>query len=79
MNAVLRSAAADWQRRARPAMRHGCGAFAPGRRAAMAKGQQRSNRETRKPKKAKVKTNASNPSQKGGARGLESLEHLKNS
>jgi hypothetical protein len=45
----------------------------------MAKGQQRSNREARKPKKAKVKTIAANPSQKGGARGLESLEHLKNS
>ena len=27
----------------------------------------------------KVKTIAANPSQKGGARGLESLEHLKNS
>ena len=41
----------------------------------MAKGQQRSNREPRKPKKAKVKTNASQPSQKGGIRGLE---HMKN-
>jgi hypothetical protein len=45
----------------------------------MAKGQARSNKEARKPKKAKVKTNASQPSQKGGQRGLESLEHLKNS
>ena len=45
----------------------------------MAKGQQRSNKEARKPKKAKAKTIAANPSQKGGQRGLESLEHLKNS
>ena len=44
----------------------------------MAKGQQRSNKEARKPKKAKVKTNASQPSQKGGARGLDAMEHLKN-
>ena len=36
----------------------------------MAKGQQRSNKEARKPKKAKVKTNASNPSQKGSSGGL---------
>jgi hypothetical protein len=41
----------------------------------MAKGQQRSNREARKPKKAKVKTIAANRSEKGGPRGLE---HLKN-
>ena len=41
----------------------------------MAKGQQRSNKEARKPKKVKAKTIAANPSQKGGARGLE---HLKN-
>lgn len=39
----------------------------------MAKGQQRSNKEARKPKKAKEKTNAANPSQKGGVRGIESL------
>jgi len=45
----------------------------------MAKGQVRSNKEARKPKKEKVKTIAANPSQKGGARGLESMEHLKNS
>ena len=32
----------------------------------MAKGQQRSNKEARKPKKAKPNTNASNPSSKGG-------------
>ena len=43
----------------------------------MAKGQQRSNKEARKPKKAKVKTSAANPSQKGG-RGIEAMEHLKN-
>jgi hypothetical protein len=42
---------------------------------AVAKGQMRSNKEARKPKKAKVKTIAANPSQKVGARGLE---HLKN-
>ena len=35
-------------------------------RDAMAKGQQRSNKEARKPKKPKVKTIAANPSQKGG-------------
>jgi hypothetical protein len=45
----------------------------------VAKGQQRSNKEARKPKKAKVKTIAAKPSQKGGQRGLENLEHLKNS
>ena len=45
----------------------------------MAKGQKKSNREVRKPKKEKVKTIAADPSQKGGARGLENLEHLKNS
>jgi len=41
----------------------------------MAKGQQRSNKEARKPKKTKVKTNVSNPSQKGGQRGLENLKN----
>jgi hypothetical protein len=45
----------------------------------MAKGQVRKNKDARKPKKAKVKTIAANPSQKGGQRGLESMEHLKNS
>jgi len=43
----------------------------------MAKGQMKSNKEARKPKKAKVKTIAANPSTKGGG-GLEKLEHLKN-
>jgi hypothetical protein len=43
----------------------------------MAKGQKKSNKEARKPKKEKVKTIAANPSTKGG-RGLESLDHLKN-
>jgi hypothetical protein len=38
----------------------------------MAKGQKRSNREVRKPKAEKPKTNASQPSQKlGSVRGLE--------
>jgi hypothetical protein len=43
--------------------------------AIMAKGQQRSNKETRKPKKAKVKSIAANPSQKSGPRGLENLKN----
>lgn len=41
----------------------------------MAKGQQRSNKEARKPKKEKTKTIAANQSMKSGPRGLE---HLKN-
>jgi len=41
----------------------------------MAKGQMRSNKEARKPKKAKIKTIAANPSTKGGARGLENLKN----
>jgi len=41
----------------------------------MAKGQVRSNKEARKPKKAKVKTIAANPSRSGSSGGLE---HLKN-
>ena len=45
----------------------------------MAKGQVRKNKEARKPKKEKPKIIAANPSQKGGQRGLENLEHLKNS
>lgn len=45
------------------------------RRAAVAKGQMRSNKEARKPKKAKIKTIAANPSQKGGQRGLENLKN----
>jgi hypothetical protein len=40
----------------------------------MAKGQKRSNKEVRKPKAAKVKTSAANPSMKGGTRGLENLK-----
>ena len=36
----------------------------------MAKGQVRSNKEARKPKKAKVKTIAANPSSKGSSGGL---------
>lgn len=46
-----------------------------GRRTVMAKGQQKSNKEARKPKKAKVKTIAANPSQKSGPRGLENLKN----
>ena len=38
----------------------------------MAKGQQRSNKEARKPKKEKVKTIAANPSTKGSSGGLGS-------
>ena len=45
------------------------------REAIMAKGQLRSNKEARKPKKAKVKTIAANQSQKSRAGGFE---HLKN-
>lgn len=45
------------------------------RRAVMAKGQQRSNKEARKPKKVKPKTIAASPSQKGGQRGLENLKN----
>jgi hypothetical protein len=41
----------------------------------VAKGQQRSNKEARKPKKAKAKTIAANPSQKSGQRGLENLKN----
>ena len=40
----------------------------------MAKGQVRSNKEARKPKKEKAKTIAANPSQKGGHRGLQDLK-----
>jgi hypothetical protein len=42
----------------------------------MAKGQKKSNKEIRKPKAAKVKTNASQPSLKPGA--VKGLENLKN-
>jgi hypothetical protein len=41
----------------------------------MAKGQMRSTKEARKPKKPKVKTIAANPSTKGGQRGLENLKN----
>jgi len=41
----------------------------------MAKGAMKAGKEARKPKKAKVKTIAANPSQKGGQRGLENLNH----
>ena len=37
----------------------------------MAKGEQKSNREAKKPKKDKVKTIAAAPSQKGGAAGWQ--------
>ena len=40
----------------------------------MAKGQKKSNKEARKPKKEKTKTIAANPSTKGGSRGLENLK-----
>ena len=43
----------------------------------MAKGQQKKSRENRKPKKEKVKTNASNPSVKPGA--IKGLENMRNS
>ena len=42
----------------------------------MAKGQAKKSREARKPKKEKVKTNASNPSIKPGA--IRGLENMKN-
>jgi hypothetical protein len=45
------------------------------RRRTMAKGQLRSNKEARKPKKQKPKTIAANPSQKSGPRGLENLKN----
>ncbi|MDN3645926.1 hypothetical protein QWY75_06880 [Pontixanthobacter aestiaquae] len=41
----------------------------------MAKSQRKSKREIRKPKAEKVKTNASNPSQKAGV--IPGLEHMK--
>ncbi len=42
----------------------------------MAKSQKKSNREVRKPKAEKIKTNASNPTQKTGV--VRGLEHIKN-
>jgi hypothetical protein len=59
----------------RAAMIGAWGARARRKGGVMAKGQQRSNKEARKPKKAKVKTNASQPSQKGGVRGLENMKN----
>jgi hypothetical protein len=41
----------------------------------VAKSQKKSNREVRKPKAEKVKTNASNPSDKAGI--VRGLEHMK--
>lgn len=41
----------------------------------MAKSQKKSNREVRKPKAEKTKTNASKPSEKGGV--VPGLEHMK--
>jgi len=41
----------------------------------MAKSQKKSNREIRKPKAEKTKTNASKPSEKGGV--VPGLEHMK--
>jgi hypothetical protein len=42
----------------------------------MAKSQQRSNREARKPKAPKVKTNVSKPSEKPGVvRGLDNMKN----
>jgi len=41
----------------------------------MAKGQVRKSKETRKPKKEKVKVIAANPSSKSGARGLENFKN----
>jgi hypothetical protein len=50
----------------------------PGRRAGMAKGQKKSNREARKPKaEAPKKLNASNPSQKPGV--VAGLDNMKRS
>ena len=43
----------------------------------MAKGQKKSNREIRKPKAEKPKTNASQPTQKVGS--IKGLENMKNS
>ena len=42
----------------------------------MAKSQQKSNKEIRKPKAEKPKTNASQPSQKAGA--VQGLENMRN-
>jgi len=42
----------------------------------MAKGQKKSNKEVRKPKAAKLKTNASQPTQKLGV--VKGLENMRN-
>ena len=42
----------------------------------MAKGQKKSNKEIRKPKKEKIKTNASQPTQKPGS--VKGLENIRN-
>jgi hypothetical protein len=63
----------------RPNLDHGLYAVGQrikgGRRSRMAKGQVRSNKEARKPKKVKPKSIAANPSQHGGQRGLENLNN----
>ncbi len=41
----------------------------------MAKGQKKSNKEIRKPKAEKKKTNAANPSTKGNVQGLENFKN----
>jgi hypothetical protein len=43
----------------------GRGGVSPGKERIMAKGQKKSNKEVRKPKAEKAKTNASNPTMKG--------------
>jgi hypothetical protein len=43
----------------------------------MAKGQKKSNKEARKPKAEKIKTNASQPTQKPGS--VKGLENIRNS
>jgi hypothetical protein len=48
----------------------------PNWRTAMAKGQMRKTKEARKPKKAKEKTNASQPTQKTGS--VKGLENMRN-
>ena len=59
-------------------MRLGCRRGIPPRlEKTMAKGQQKKSRENRKPKKEKVKTNASNPSTKPG--GIKGLKNMTNS
>jgi len=48
----------------------------PHQERAMAKSQKKSSKEIRKPKAEKVKTNASQPSQKGGV--VKGLDNMKN-